>query len=217
MNNVQESISQRIKFDQEKESFLIGINGIDGSGKTEFTKALKVFLEAKGFVVHVVHVDDFHFEKAKRYQGRENPGELFYYESFNFDKLRNEVLIPLTRDGKLEKRLKLLDLESDTYSLVRDYNIQAGQVVIVEGVFLFRLDLVDYFNLRVFLTVSEEESIKRALNRDKHLSQNEIPQRYREKYLAGQRIYFKEDDPLSNVDLLVDNNDYESPTILEHA
>lgn len=64
--------------------FIIGINGIDGAGKTRFSNELSRFLLHRGCTVQLVHVDDFNNSKAFRYAGHDQ-AENYYYRSIDFE------------------------------------------------------------------------------------------------------------------------------------
>ena len=60
-NKIIQEIQQR---KLKSSAFVVGINGIDLSGKTEFTAALADYLTANNFKVTVIHLDDFHYPRA---------------------------------------------------------------------------------------------------------------------------------------------------------
>jgi uridine kinase len=84
-----------------------------------------------------------------------------------------------------------------------------GATVVAEGIFLLRPELRDLWTLSVYLRVSEEESLRRALERDVGLfgSAEEVERRYRARYLPGQALYRGDTDPERRADVLVDNED----------
>ena len=68
----------------------------------------------------------------------------------------------------------------------------------------------------MYLRVSEEESLRRALERDVGLfgSMKEVERRYRARYLPGQALYRGDTDPERRADVLVDNEDVAVPIVL---
>jgi uridine kinase len=86
----------------------------------------------------------------------------------------------------------------------------------MEGVFLFRPELVDYWDLKVFLDVDFSASVRRALNRDGYYLGTDVDIRrmYEERYMPGQMLYFSTSKPKEKADIVVDNNDFENPRIL---
>lgn len=86
-------------------------------------------------------------------------------------------------------------------------------MVLVEGVFLFTPRLSHYFDLKVFLSIDEDECLRRVTARDGYLfgTISAIEARYQEKYLPGQRLYIEECNPEACADLVIVNNDYYNP------
>jgi DNA-binding beta-propeller fold protein YncE len=80
-------------------------------------------------------------------------------------------------------------------------------VLVVDGVFLLRPELAPLWTLSVYLRVSPEESLRRALVRDVALmgSADEVRRRYRDRYLPGQALYRAEADPEAFADVVLDN------------
>src|SRR5215470_1690442 len=85
---IYEEILAEIDRHPRERPFTIGINGIDGSGKTMFADALARLLLAQGRSVQVLHIDDFHNSKSVRYRGTDQ-GENYYYRSIDFERLTN--------------------------------------------------------------------------------------------------------------------------------
>jgi uridine kinase len=86
----------------------------------------------------------------------------------------------------------------------------------MDGIFLLRPDLIEYWDIRIFVMVDHEVALRRAINRDLRLfsSPELIIKRYRERYFPGQELYFQTIDPLSHVDVLVNNNTPEEPEVI---
>jgi uridine kinase len=203
LQDLYEEIRSRIQTRTADMPFVIGINGIDASGKTTFAESLSRFLLTKGYSTQLVHVDDFHNEKAIRYCDGDEASN-FYRRSFNFERLESLILKPIVEIGHLDTELILLDLESDQYSLKRQYKVSPSTIVIVEGVFLFKRELRHYFDLAIFLHSSFETAMQRARCRDKHIPVNAIEERYTKKYHAGQKLYFALEHPYDKADIIID-------------
>jgi uridine kinase len=205
-----EKILSKVETRPRDAPFLIGVNGIDGAGKTVFSDDLSRFLLDQGRPVQVVHVDDFHNSKKIRYEGNDE-AQNYYYRSIDFKRLTRDLLEPIVNDRELDAELVLLDLCVDEYTNVQHYVVNRDTIVIVEGVFIFSKELSRYFDLRVFLDITFDESVRRAIARDKHTPADRIKQRYAEKYHAGQRLYLSLDDPKGAADLIINNEDYLNP------
>ena len=104
----------------------------------------------------------------------------------------------------------------DDGALIAALSRAAGPVVVLDGIFLQRRAVRARLTLVVFLRVSPEESLRRALLRDAGLlgSADEVERRYRARYLPGQALYRAEVDPERLADVLVDNEDPARPRLL---
>jgi uridine kinase len=90
--------------------------------------------------------------------------------------------------------------------------VEASRLVIVDGVFLLRPELDDLWSLRVFVEISEEESLRRGVRRDGalHTSPEVAEHLYRARYLPAQRMYQALVRPRDRADVVVVN---ESPAV----
>jgi uridine kinase len=209
-------VLQQIEVRQSDKPFIIGINGIDTSGKTVFARRLTDFLAASGLKTQLIHLDDFHNPKAVRYSGT-NPADSYYQNSFNFALLATSLLIPAKEGQSIRTNLTLLDLETDNFTLQRDYAIDNDTIVVVEGVFLFRPELRNYFDYKIYLEVSFEEVMRRVRERDLPLFGDSIFQKYADKYMPAQRKYIEEHRPAEQAQLVIDNTKYDCPIIITNT
>ena len=208
-------ILNRILEDKRKDfPYIIGINGIDTSGKTFFTEKLEEFLSEKEIKVQCIHGDDFHFPKKIRYEG-DNESYNYFYKSFDFEKMIREILSPVKKGEKVEKELVLLNLETDMYSLRKNYSIDSGTIVLLEGVFLFQEKLIPYIDLKIFLSIDFDICLERAKKRDLSILKDDVERKYRDKYIPAQKLYIQDYKPLDIAEIVIDNKDYFNPRLLK--
>ena len=192
---------------------IIGVNGVDTSGKTKFSNALDQFLRHRGHHTQVVHLDDFHNPRAIRTSG-EDENQSYIDHAFNLERLETELLEPISTCGAVDVELDLLDLDSDTVTNRKRYAVTSNTIVIVEGVLLFRPPIDQYFDLRVFLHIGVDEVLRRAEARDVPLYGPEFLDRYRRKYIPIQQKYLSQWQPMERSDFVIDNTDYEFPRLI---
>jgi uridine kinase len=204
-------LNEAIKKKRKDKAFVIGINGIDGSGKTRFSESLEKFLVSRGYEIQAIHLDDFHHPRAIRYAG-ENQAENYYNKSFNINLVVEKLLAPLPQKSSLSTKLTVLDWRTDRYDIEREFSFNHNTIVIFEGVFLFRKELSPYIDYKIFLDIPFEESKRRALIRDNNLSKTEL-KKYDEKYLPAQAKYLEEYPSGKVSDMVIDNTDWEYPQI----
>lgn len=189
---------------------VIGISGIDASGKTTFTRTLAEELEQDGYKVQMIHLDDFHYPADIRRSNSVPPAQAYYARTFDYHRVIKELLQPIQSGLPLTRELLCLDLEKDEFCLIRRYDIDRNTIVLMEGVFLFRPELRDLFDFKVYLHIDFDTCLERVVARDGYLfgSPENIVRRYKEKYLPGQSLYFQEANPMETADLVLDNTDF---------
>lgn len=193
---------------------LVGINGVDTSGKTQLSYELYRYLFKQGYSVEVIKIDDFHNDKAIRYKDPDPVNSYINY-AFDLEKLENELLIPIKEHGKLEKTINCLDIEEDKHTIQRSYRVDCDTIVLVEGVLLYRDPLDKYFDFRVYLEISYDEVIKRAIKRDSRILGDTVAEKYKEKYIPVQNRYISENKPMLKSDVVIDNLNFMEPKFLK--
>lgn len=197
---------------QKDKAFIIGVNGIDCAGKTTFAKDLETYLKAKWKRTQLIHMDDFQNPKEIRYAG-DDQAENYYNKSFNINLLTDKLLKPVKQNGKVTAKLTVHNLETDKFDTVRNYNIKPDTIVILEGVFLFRRELVPFIDFKVYLDIPFEESKRRSILRD---STAKVA-KYDNKYLPAEKRYIREYNPNINADVTIDNTEFEYPKLRDKS
>lgn len=191
---------------------LIGIDGVDGSGKTTFADELARALDALGVRSIRILLDDFHHPRVIRHRlGRDSP-EGFWLDSYDYPAFLDRVVRPFRGRGDGRYRVASHDLETDEY--VDPPRIEPGSpaAVIVDGLFLQRPELRGVWDAVVFLEVDFAVSVARMAERD--ASDPDPAAASNRRYVEGQRVYFGECDPRARADILIDHNDIARPRML---
>ena len=194
--------------------FIVGINGIDNSGKTTFAVNLDIYLRKRGYMTQLIHMDDFHNPKEIRMQGNSEI-DAYINNAFNLNLLRDEILYPAREFKRVDKHLKLLDLDSDTFTKIKKYHIDNDTIVIVEGVLLYRKPIDEFFDYRIFLKIEFDECLNRARRRDVPRYGESFLDKYHRKYIPIQKWYIETSNPLKLSNLVIDNNEFIRPRIIE--
>ena len=193
----------------------VGIDGVDGAGKSVFARELADALRAGGRPVIEVSADDWHHQRAVRHARGERSAEGFWLDSYDYVRFRAEVLEPLGPGGTRRFRRRGHSMETDAV-LRGPYEVAPpGGVVVVDGLFLQRCELEGCFEFVVWLDVPFEETARRMARRDGSSPDPGHPSMGR--YVGGQRIYFALRSPWQRADLTVDNTDFARPRIVEGA
>jgi uridine kinase len=186
----------------------VGVDGPDGAGKTVFADELAATLRERDRSVVRVSLDAFHHVRAVRYRlGRDSP-EGFWLHAFDHARFRADVLDPLGPGGSRRYRATAHDLATDSVLDPQPRTAPAGAVLIVDGLFLLRPELVGAWDLSVFLDVPVEVTAARLARRD-----GADPSALR-RYVEAQRIYAAACAPRERATILIDNRDLDAPRLL---
>jgi phosphoglycolate phosphatase-like HAD superfamily hydrolase/uridine kinase len=207
-----EKVEQAIRQRKGRRALVVGITGIDLSGKTQLTESLAAYLTSRHQPVMVIHLDDFHHPRAYRNSGAD-PVENYWQRNFNYAALIRELLIPIREKSEYSTVLTLLDLLTDQYQVQKQYSFERDTIVLLEGIFLFRPELSPYLDYKIFVDIPFEESRRRAVIRDVPIFGDTILKRYTEKYWPAQKRYLEEYPPRQKADLVIDNCNWEYPVI----
>ena len=190
----------------------VGVDGTDGSGKTWFADELAEVLQTRGRHVVRAGVDGFHRPRAQRYRrGRTSP-EGFWLDSYDYDRMRSDLLAGFAADGNRRYRTAAHDVVTDSPVDARWCVAAPDAVLVVDGIFLQRDELAVAWDLTVFLQVDDGTRFARMAARDGCPADPSHPTNRR--YVDGQRIYLAQCDPVGRADVLVDNTDLAWPTVL---
>lgn len=198
---------------------VLGINGVDGSGKTTLARALAADLAAREFPVCLISVDDFHYPRSIRARRGALSPEGFRYDAINLAALADKALSPIAqaREFPVSIATAVWSIDADA-PVDRRAVISADTMVVVEGVFLFDCPVLPLLDLKVYVRADFETTLQRVQIRDCHIfgSADAVVQRYRTKFIPGQRIYLQEVQPEQLADIVVDNDDFERPLIVKN-
>jgi uridine kinase len=144
----------------------VAIDARTASGKTTFANELAAVVAHRNREVIRTSVDGFHRPKSERYvRGRYSP-EGYYFDARDLDAIRALLLDPLGPGGDRRFRTVSFDLERDVPTEQTPLTASADSVLIVDGTFLQRPELVDGWDVTVFLQTSETVAERRGLRRD---------------------------------------------------
>jgi uridine kinase len=194
----------------------VAVDGITAAGKTTFARELAAATRTRDRSTVVVSMDGFHQPRSVRYrQGRESATG-YYEDAYDFDALRSELLSPLGPAGDGRFRTAVLDLATDQRVDAPPQSAEPGLIVIVDGSFLQRIDLIDAWDVTLFLRTGFDAARARGAARDAEQlgGLDNALRLFDVRYHAAQRRYLSDADPEGNADIVIDHDDPASPRIV---
>jgi uridine kinase len=205
-------LADRLVLASPDRTFRVAIDGVDGAGKTTFADELGGFVAAMGRPVIRASVDGFHNPKAVRYQrGRHSP-EGFFEDSYNYSALKKYLLDPLSSDGSRRYRRAYFDHVTDDIVPANDVEALPSSILLIDGIFLHRPELLTYWDASIFLQTEFAVSVARCASRDGSSPDPAAPSNRR--YVEGQRLYLRSCQPETKATIVIDYNDLSAPSIV---
>jgi uridine kinase len=195
----------------------VGIDGHSAAGKTTLADELATTLREKtSRPVLRVMVD--HFKRHVDLRTKYPPGtpESYYFEMFDVDAIRDELLVPLGPGGSRRYRTQIMDLAGRTPVDSGVHTTSDDAILVADGGFLQKPVLSGHWDLRVYLHIEVADVLHRGTLRDQAWMESAqvAAERYRSYYIPGERLYLAEVRPAEQADIVVDNRDFAAPRIL---
>jgi uridine kinase len=199
---------------------LVCIDGIDGSGKSRFTRALAAACDAAGAPSFVFHVDDFRRPLGSIVEGVDKAGHeagdeasVYYDRYYDFPLL--DRCLRAFLDGAPGATIPRFDAKTETLTGTQELTFADAQLAFLEGVFVLRAPTAAASSV-IVLEVTEEEARRRILARDmaRGRSRDVVEHRMNHRYFPAQRAYRAAFDPLRRADLVVDNERWDDPRVV---
>ena len=214
---VLEELAELILAVQCEHPVRVAIDGVDAAGKTTLADELRPLIEIRHRPVIRASIDGFHNPKEIRYrQGVDSP-QGYYEDSFNDQAITSKLLIPLGPGGTKEYLRMVYDYRADAPTYEPRRTATQKSVLLFDGVFLLRPELVSYWDFRIFIDADFSVSVLRAIQRDlinnPDISKADLLARYRNRYVPGQRLYFSDAIPEEHAHIIFGNNNYDAPNI----
>jgi uridine kinase len=192
-----------------KRPLLVAIDGQCCAGKTRLADELAAALRDAGFAGAVLRpsIDGFHHPAAHRHRQGVDSWRGYYEDAFDHGLARRVLLAPL-RDGPWPASCRLVahDVRAEV-AVDEVIEVHRDTILLFDGVFLFRPELDDAWDLRVLVDVPDELAIRRARERDGPFmgGADTAEHRYRARYVPAWHHYVAQCAPRVRADLVVDN------------
>lgn len=194
----------------------IVIDGRTAAGKTSLGHELARDLVVRGRSVARASLDDFKrpWREASEYDRTSGAG--YYRNAFDREAIRRLLLDPAAPDAGGRVTLCSIDpLTQIDHSAVTT-ELAPNGVLVVDGVFACHPALDPCWDLRIWVEIDAELSVRRGIERDTAMEGNaDAAERlHRDRYLASEAHYLEEVQPLSRVEVIIDNTDLDRPKIV---
>jgi len=191
-----EYIKKYLKENHNKDKItLIGVDGLGGAGKSTYSEEVYDCLTNCGYNCYIFHLDDFIYKKEIRYNDSYSQDYCYYNLQWRYDYLIEKILKKAQNDTPIEDSIELYNKKQDNYYL-KKIKISKGSIIIIEGIFLQRKEICDYFSYIIYIDVPQNIRLQRVLKRDSYIgNRQEILKKYKERYIPAEEKYFFEYKP----------------------
>jgi uridine kinase len=194
----------------------VAIDGLTAAGKTSLGHELARGLGDRGRPVFRASLDDFKRPWSERHLYDRESGAGYYRNAFDREAACHLLLDPSGPGADGVVALCSIDpITQIDHSAVKS-SMPANGVLIVDGVFAYRPEINAYWDLRIWVEIDAELSVRRGIERDAEMegSPEQAEALHRDRFLVGEQLYISEVDPRAFVEVIVDNTDFDRPRLL---
>lgn len=186
-------------------TLLVGISGIDASGKGFVTAELAYQLEERGWRIATIGVDGWLNLPHIRFD-QHDAANCFYEHAIRFDQMFEELVLPLRDSRSINVETDFTEETSMIFRRHR-YNFRAIDIVLLEGIFLLKPAYRRHLDLAIWIECSFATALKRAVARcQENLSPAETEHAFETIYFPAQRIHIEHDNPVAAADIVLRND-----------
>jgi uridine kinase len=200
---IDEIVAQRAETPANR-AVLVGISGIDASGKGFITEEVAKRLQELGWRVAKINADDW-LNQPELCLSRRTPGEHFYEHAMRFDKMFDQLIVPLKENRAVSFVADCADAKGNKRK--HRYEFRKIDIVLLEGIFLFKPAHRHHFDLTAWVDCSFATALERAITRcQEGLLPAETIRAFSTIYFPAQRIHFARDNPQGAADFIIRND-----------
>jgi uridine kinase len=165
-NHLLDSVARRIANLESRDTVRVGIDGVDGAGKTTLADELADRLRRLGRSVVRSGIDGFHRPRQDRYARGPDSPEGYYHDSFDLDGLAEMLLRSVGPGGTGHYRTAIFNYREDVPVESLRMKVGPEAILLFDGIFLLRPQLRSFWDYTIFVKAEFDETLKRALVRD---------------------------------------------------
>lgn len=172
-----------------KTPLIVGVSGFGGSGKSSFSSILGEKIQAP-----VIEVDSFAKDATL--------DNYSLWDLMDYARLKQEVIDPFLA-GKNPIKYGLFDWKQNAIAETKEENHQG--VIVVEGVGLFRPELIQFFGYKIWVDCPIEKAVARGKERDRKQYSLNLDEYWDGIWQKNDRECFDTYKPREVVDLVFNN------------
>lgn len=191
----------------------IGVSGITSSGKTTLANELMEELRKRKKDVIRTSIDNFHNPKVIRYRQGKESAIGYYEDAHDYNSFKQKLLTPLGPGGNLHYQTSSFDLVKDEYVKPNLKIAKRDTIFIIDGTFLFKKDLSDLYDFKIFVKTDFELARKRGVKREERAfgSYEKAEEMFLKRYHVASKLYLEQHSPQLIADVVINNNELGNP------
>jgi len=199
------AIIEKRKALSPQHALLVGISGIDASGKGFVTTRIAESLQKRGIKLAVMNADGWLNLPHARFH-RQDPAKHFYENAIRFDEMFEHVILPLRNTRNVNVKSDFAAETAMTFRKHR-YVFRNIDIILLEGIFLFKPTYRHHFDLKIWIDCSFATALRRAMARGQEgLPPQEAKRAFETIYFPAQRIHLARDNPRKAADYIFPND-----------
>ena len=180
-----------------KKPAVIAVSGFNGSGKSTFAGLLHAALR-----IPVISVDSF--IKSRMLE------KYSYINLIDIDRLEREVIIPFKQN---KNPLMYGHFDWPENRIKETIEVVHNGTIIVEGIWIFRQELMRYFDYTIWIDCDMEEAVRRGKKRDREVYHNPQDEQWDTFWKENDKEFFRTVNPKQSADIVIDNTTLYFPPV----
>jgi uridine kinase len=203
--SVSQIVRARLNIPPAERALLVGISGIDASGKGFVTAKVSERLRNCGWNIAAISADDW-LNLPEVCINSDNYAEHFYEHAIRFDEMFEQLILPLREKRGISLTADCADAKATSYRK-QAYEFHKIDIILLEGIFLFKPAYRHRFDLTIWIDCSFECALERAVERGQEgLPPAETIKAFKTIYFPAQLIHLARDNPRKAANYIFTND-----------